>query len=401
LRPITNLEIAVFDSEKIEEWIKEVKARPGSAPLIIQFIANRLSELTEWNEKLRAENLELRTGKRVADYESQITSLEYQLDMLKRQLGGELPDAEVLATQTPKQAIDNLNLIIYGPNGRIFRLKLNPNGLDEGHSICNLQGIQAISEPPRLFIAPPTEELLFIFTSGRIATLPVAGIPFTEENEINWDTGYVPEEPNLSETLACVAPISQMALADYYLQISRRGYLKKIRTALTASIMGNKFIGTGVKVPGDQTMDLTLRKADDRFVLISYEGYIQGIPAKMLPYAIVEAMRLGNSDHLVAALSVSNRKSILVMTQIGKIIHRTADSLEMATDLKRKGRMLYSTARRERGVRVIGAAAVDQSDYGLALHQEGLVSLHSVAGLLNSGTLTTESELLEFITFSA
>jgi len=392
----------VFDSEKIEEWIKEVEARPGSAPLIIQFIANRLSELTEWNEKLRAENLELRTGKRVAEYESQITSLEYQLEMLKRQLGGELPDADTLANLTPKPATDNLNLIIYGPNGRILRLKLNPQGLAEGHSICNLRGIQAISEPPRLFMTPPTEELLFIFTSGRIATLPVAGIPFTEENEtdINWDSVYIPEEPNLGETLACVAPISQMALADYYLQISRRGYLKKIRTALTASIMGNKFIGTGVKVPGDQTMALTLSKEDDRFALISYEGYIQGLPAKMLPYAIVEAMRLGNSDHLVAGLPLSNRKSILVMTQIGKIIHRTEDSIDMATDLKRKGRMLYSTARRERGVRVIGAATVDQSDYGLALHQDGQVSLHTVAALLNNGTLNTESEILEFITFS-
>jgi len=91
---------------------------------------------------------------------------------------------------------------------------------------------------------------------------------------------------------------------------------------------------------------------------------------------------------------------MIFMTQIGKIIHRTEDSIDMATDLKRKGRMLYSTARRERGVRVIGAATVDQSDYGLALHQDGQVSLHTVAALLNNGTLNTESEILEFITFS-
>jgi hypothetical protein len=37
----------MFPSEKIEEWIQEVNQRPTSAPLIIQFIANRLNELTK------------------------------------------------------------------------------------------------------------------------------------------------------------------------------------------------------------------------------------------------------------------------------------------------------------------------------------------------------------------
>jgi len=393
----------VFTPDKIEEWIKEVEARPGSAPLIIQFIANRLTELTEWNEKLRAENLELRTGKRVAEYERQITSLEYQLDLLKRHMGGELPNPEAFATNALKLDTKTRNLLIYGPQGRILRLRLDATALENGRSFCYLGGIQAReTEPPRLFTAPATEELMFIFTSGRIATLPVTGVPLSEadETEIDWDTAYIPAEPNLGETLACVVPISKMALADFYLQISRRGYMKKVRKALTSSIMGNKFIGSGVKVPGDQTLGLTLNHKDDHFVLVSYEGYVQGIPAKMLPYAIVEAMRLGKSDHLVAAFPLGQKNSFIVMTQVGKIIHRAADSLEMATDLQRKGRMLYSTARRERGVRVIGAAAIDQDDWGLALHQEGSITLHAIADLLCNGTLATESELLEFITFS-
>ena len=52
----------MFTPEKIEEWIREVQERPTSAPLIIQFLADRLRDLDDWNQKLRAENLELRSG---------------------------------------------------------------------------------------------------------------------------------------------------------------------------------------------------------------------------------------------------------------------------------------------------------------------------------------------------
>ena len=80
----------MFTPEKIEEWIQEVKERPASAELIIQFIANRLHDLSEWNEELRTENLELRSGARVDKYERQIAYLGYQLEMIKRQIGGEI-----------------------------------------------------------------------------------------------------------------------------------------------------------------------------------------------------------------------------------------------------------------------------------------------------------------------
>ena len=79
----------MFPSEKIEEWLQEVSERPGSAQLIIQFIANRLNELSKWNEQLRSENIALRTEKRVQEYEQKISYLTYQLDLLKRQFDGE------------------------------------------------------------------------------------------------------------------------------------------------------------------------------------------------------------------------------------------------------------------------------------------------------------------------
>jgi DNA gyrase/topoisomerase IV subunit A len=392
----------VFTPEKIEEWIKEVEERPSSAALIIQFIANRLRDLNDWNEKLRTENLELRSGQRVEEYERQLAHLEYQLELLKRQVSGELI-LDAIPDVVSKLVVEKLCLLIYGPKGRILRLEMAPQNLEDGRLICKIDGILANGgEPPRILVASSTEELMFIFTSGRIVTMPVTSIPLREQSGdgIAWDTAHLAEEPNIGETLACVVPISKMALADFFLQTSRRGYTKKIRKALAPTIMENKYIGTGVKIPADQALTLTMSQSGQHTIMVSYEGYLQYIPEELLPYAIVEAMRLGKTDHLVAAFPVAGDRAILVMTQIGKVIHRTVDGLEIATGLHRKGCMLYSTARREALVRVVGAAAVKRNDWGLALHQDGQISLHAVSELIGRGSIPVDHELIEFTAFS-
>ena len=243
---------------------------------------------------------------------------------------------------------------------------------------------------------------MFIFASGKIAALPVSVLPLlkTSDGKVDWEQATIPNEPQAGDSLASLVPISKMALADYFVQISRRGFMKKIRKALAPSIMDNQYIGAGVKLPGDQILDLRLGKDGARFVLISSEGYLQCVSEQMLPYAIVEAMRLGSSDHLVAAFAIGGGNSILAMTQLGKIIHRLEDSLETATDLQRKGQMLYSKARRDQGVRVVGAAAVEENDWGIALHTDGRISLHMIEEVLGNGSIPTESGLLAFITFS-
>ncbi len=87
----------MINQNKIDEWIREVEERPASAALIIQYIANRLSELASREEELSAQNIELLNGRKVEEYENRIANLEYQLELLKRQLGGEI----ILPTEKP------------------------------------------------------------------------------------------------------------------------------------------------------------------------------------------------------------------------------------------------------------------------------------------------------------
>lgn len=387
----------MFSSEKIEEWLKEIEQRPGSAPLIIQFIANRLAELSTWNETLRAENISLRTGQRVQEYEQQIKHLEYQLELLKRQLGGELPEAQSI-TAIP-QPVEILNLLVYDHHGRIHRLELDLDSLEDGSLLGNLRRLPLKGEPLRLLVTSPSEEILSVFTSGRIMPLAVNSVPLGS-TDVEWEQVPTPNEPAVGDALACLMPVSKMALADFFVQVSRRGFMKKIRMALAASIMENRYIGTGTKLPADQTFEICLGYENDQYALLSQDGYLQSVTANMLSYAVEEAVRLNSSDHLVAAFPFRPGQSILAMTQVGKSIHRTVDTLEVAEALGRRGRALYSKARREKGVRVVGGVAVNETDWGLALHQGGGITLHAIPALFESGTIPMDGELLDFAAFS-
>ena len=50
--------------------------------MILKLIAGRLHDLNERNEELAAENIILRDGSRVKEYQERIAHLEFQLDLL-------------------------------------------------------------------------------------------------------------------------------------------------------------------------------------------------------------------------------------------------------------------------------------------------------------------------------
>ena len=385
--------------EKIDEWIKEAEQRPSSGPLIIQFIANRLRELAARNEELLAENIALLTGKRVEEYQQRINHLEYQLELLKRQLKGELSEADLQSlTATPGKPapLQPPSLLIYNALGQIlrFELPLTPDPATPWFTFAS--PFPSDLEPPRLLVVPATEELLLVFTSGRAATLPLSSLPLAAPGPaLDWSQAAIPDEPRAVEQLACLLPISRLALADVFLQASRRGYAKKINTSLAPSILANRFIGTGIRLPADRTFAIVLGQKNDRLALVSAEGYLQLLEVASLPTAIEEVIKLGISDHLVAAFVPPAQGALLLVTQAGKLIHRTLDSLETATSFKTKGQALLSPARREQGVRIVAAAPAAEGDYAAALHLDGRLTLHPVKDLFGSGILPTPSELVD------
>jgi DNA gyrase/topoisomerase IV subunit A len=382
--------------EKIEEWIREAEERPGSATVLLQYIANRVRDLTARNEELRAENLALRTEKRVEEYQQRIANLEYQLDLLRRQLGGDLPAGVISARAEANQTA--VSLLLYDSQGRILRSALGPANLADGAELARLAGERSADgdEQPRLMVVPSFEELLFVFSSGRIATLAVESIPAS--SPLDWSKAQSPQEARGGETLACLAPISRMAMAEFMLQASRRGYVKKLMTSLSSSILNKHYIGTGAVIPGDRTHTLLLGGKDDRLVLVSREGYLLTLDVRDLPFSPEEAFRLGPTDLISSMFTAGGGRSILVMTQLGKLVHWTEDRLETVHALKSKGQALFSAQRRERGTRVVGAAAVREEDWGVALHRDGRITAHSVRSMVENGAIAGE-DLVDFTAF--
>lgn len=391
--------------EKIEEWVKEVQERPGSAPTILQFIANRLWHLAERNEELLNENISLRTGKRIDEYERRIEHLEYQLDLLRRQYqqGQPVRLAEIEEQAAAPGMLETVSILVYDAQGRVLRVVLGPDELRSDPGAVELVGNLQASGAPGLLAVPTVEDLLFVYSSGRIARRAVVGIPpalpGAGSQQVSWDKAPILEPSQAGEELVCLVPLSRLALVDYFVQASRRGYLKKINISMAESILSNHYIGTGTKQASDQTAAVMLCRQQERLALVSRQGYCLVSEVDSIGYAISSQMQLSSSDHLVAAVHLDPGQYLLAATQVGKLIHRPEEMLESAGSQKGRGQALYSASRRSQGVRVVGAAAVQEGDWCAALHQDGRLSWHPAGEIFESRMIATETELLAFTAF--
>src|SRR5687767_2498957 len=178
-------------SHKIDEWMKEAETRPESAVTIVKLVAKRLRELTERNEELLTENIALQNGTRVEEYQKRIAHLEYQLDLLKRRFGTD--DISLVEPATDSVEASTLNLLIYNAYGRILRMEINSEAQSLGRITDEMINDR---EPPRLLGVSSNEEVLLLFTSGRVSTYKVSDIPSVDMDS-TWSLGQaaLPDEP--------------------------------------------------------------------------------------------------------------------------------------------------------------------------------------------------------------
>jgi DNA gyrase/topoisomerase IV subunit A len=374
-------------SDKIDEWIKEAETRPSSALMILRLVANRMRELSERNEELLAENIALQDGSRVLEYQKRITHLEYQLEMLKRRVGSDLASGEALPVEAEKAS-----LLVYNVHGRIFRIEpgQEPGPLGRIRDELAFNG-----EWPRILTVSEQDELLLLFSSGRIATCAVHEIPAqTSGGEWTWAQAALPEEPHAGEMLACIMPLSALPLSAYFLQTSRRGSVKKTMTSLSETIVSKHYLGKGTVQKADQAFDVFLCQKKDQCAIVTYEGRLLGLDVDDLPYSSEERIRLSASDYTVASFVLPPACGLLCLTQTGKVIHRPADILELAKSPLARGQALIPPARIEQGTRFIGAVPVREGDQIVVLDANGNLQAHLVDAVSGAGTLKAEALIL-------
>lgn len=370
-------------SHKIDEWMKEAEARPESAVTIVKLIARRLRELTERNEELLTENIALQNGTRVEEYQKRIAHLEYQLDLLKRRFGAD----ESLLAELPVSPVEasTLSLLVCNNYGRIFRIEAPADARSLGRIADETL---ANSEQPRLLAVPSNEEVLLLFNSGRVSTCAVSNIATVEPGgEWSWERAALPDEPRAGEMLVCVAPLSHLPLSEFFMQVSRRGCVKKTMTSLAQSILGNHYLGKSTLQKSDQPFDVTLCQKKDVFAFITFEGHLRGLDVDSLPYSAEERIKLTASDYVIASFVPHPEEFMLFVTQTGKVIQRERDSLELSKSGLAKGQALIPPARLEQGVRFIGAASVRNEDRIVVLEATGSLNVHLAEALTGAGSI--------------
>jgi hypothetical protein len=377
-------------SHKIEEWMKEAETRPASAVTIVRLVAKRLTELTERNEKLLEENLALQNGTRVEEFQKRIAHLEYQLDLLKRRFGTD--EAALAELPTNNVEPSTLSLLIYNTYGRIIRVELDPDMTALGRIADDT--LQS-SEQPRLLVVPSNEEVLLLFTSGRVSTCAVLNISTVEfGTEWIWDQAALPDEPRAGEFLACVMPISHLPLSDFFMQVSRRGCVKKTMTSMAQSILGNHYLGKGALQKSDQPFDVTLCLKKDLFAFVTLEGKLIGLDVNELSYSAEDRIKLTASDYVIASFVPHAQESMLFVTQTGKVIHREHGSLELSKSPLAKGQALIPPSRLEQGVRFIGAASVRDQDRIAVLDSQGNLRVHLTESVTGIGSIEADGLIL-------
>jgi DNA gyrase/topoisomerase IV subunit A len=385
----------MLSPDKIDEWLKEVEERPSSAVLIIRYIANRLADLTSRNEELLNENIALRTNRKVEEYEARIATLEHQVEIMKRQFKGEVE----LPPEAAPQA-DTLSLLLYDLQGRLLRLELDPERLQSGAEVGKLSNLPNLQAPPEVLLTGSLEELLLVYDTGRTVSLPAASLP-VQATPLDWEAAFLQETIG-AESLVTLLPIARIALYEYVVQTTRRGFAKRLPGNFFASCVEKRFIGSGVKMKIDKTGALVLCNKDDQLVLATHQGYLVTLQVAKLPSAIEEVLKLANNDHIAASFALRKQPSLLVVTSNAKAIYREAIWLEAAATFKTSGQSIIPASRREAGVRLISAAAVGPEDWGAALWSDGLLTLHKAADLFASGSLgNREADVLSFIVLAA
>ncbi len=373
----------------LEDWIREINERPESAPGIIRAIANRLIELEKVNEALRAENIELRIENKVEEYENKITNLEYQIELLSRQVQQHLPTSTV----------EGKELLIFNRHNQVLRKDIaDPKDLSPGQMIAHFsEGSSLRENEVRLRSFGSSEEILLIFDTGHVIANPITSLPLIPGEEVNWDQAYQ-EDPDSIEELVNILPISRLPLFEYCVQMSRRGFAKRMPAKSFNTYIAQKNIGTGIRQQPDKPFNVTLCNAEDTYVIVSKDGYIVSMTVEKLPFAIEPVINLGANDYIIASFVIAADESILIVTRDGKIVHRDSSWLSPANSFRTQGQSIFSRKVRERGTQVLTAAPIKAGGWGVCLTEIGHIMVFDIEDILNQGVLRKgeEDNLLAF-----
>jgi DNA gyrase/topoisomerase IV subunit A len=209
-----------------------------------------------------------------------------------------------------------------------------------------------------------------------------------------WAEAALPDEPRAGETLVCITPISSLPVSGFFLQVSRRGCVKKTMTSMAQTVLSSHFIGKGTLGKSDQPFDLALCGKGERLAFVTYEGKLLGLDVDDLSYTLEERIKLSATDYVIASFIPRLQNALIFVTQTGKVVQRESGMLETSKSPLAKGQALISPNRLEGGVRFMGAAAIQDRDRVAVLDAKGKIKIYQAGAIAGSGSIETGSLVL-------
>jgi DNA gyrase/topoisomerase IV subunit A len=366
-------------SPKLNQWINEIEQRPASAPFIVRRLSERLQELDRENEALRAENLSLRSGQKIQEFERKISELEYQIELLKRGV----PDGNF-----PIQT--SAHLLVYNTKGAVLSIELLPTDVQASNPILRLNSLpEQAAEDIQLLVVEPQDELLFLFDSGRALTMPAYDLPTFHQVATHWEQAYSLEMRS-GEQLVCMLPITNAPLKAMAIQISRRGFARSFSREYFQSFLSNHNFGRGVKTQSDQVFNMSLCEPQDICLLVSRQGYLSALLASSLSVTLEENIKLGIKDYLVSSFVIPAEQAgegfMVVVTSEGRIYSQKTSWLSSDSADGTKRRLILSKEKAGT-LQVVAAAPAQQGDWGLLLDANGEIYAVQITANLKGETV--------------
>jgi DNA gyrase/topoisomerase IV subunit A len=376
---------------RIEDWIRQVQAAPAAGPIIIRQITDRMLELDAMNETLRAENLELTSGNRVREFEKKISELEFQIDLLRRQVGPGQPSSGQPGSGQPIEAptaVQMHDLLLFNDHGQLLHFQLAPSALVDRTTVARV-GSSAMPEAYRggLVATSLRDRLLFLYSSGRTADLALEDIPIVSGETLDWDQSHNLQIRSMEELVA-VIPITKLSWASHAIQVSRFGYARRLANSYLQSFISSHNTGKGVKFDFDRVLNLVLCNEEDLFVAVSKAGTVLSQSAGNVPVSLGEMIRFKVGDFLVAAFTLDADQSLLAVTQSGVAYRHPASLYQTSKPAERKTRSVGSE-KSEAGPlagALAGAAAAGNEDWGVILSEDGALEVFKASEISVRGT---------------
>ena len=297
-------------SSDVQWWIQEAKKDPGSAPLIIEELAQRLSELDAENERLRGEVIRLEQGGSQATQESErVASLQRKIKGLQAILNSQTSAEMAVVFLTDRLASARIPL----SQVRI-RLRANRRALNR----------MAALDVSMMLTARPQDELLGFTNRGRVVPLHVQSIPWLSDDE-DWKPAEETPLQGTGERLTAAATLNKPP--RFWTIVTRRGFARQVlHPQLERQKDGNEPLFTSPLAP-DQPVAAIDGDRGDLF-LITRWGQAVRFPHRAIGTQGTIALEVDPDDEVVGALTLPADSEILVLTAAGYAMRRDSSQIK-------------------------------------------------------------------------